>query len=98
MITSSEKQPNEIEPNNDMELLINFIELIKGKFQPTDNYEMHKTLALTTEELAQKIHLASGKNYDSHLINQRMTDSGFSMVFITVDHNTNYYWLLNPII
>jgi hypothetical protein len=98
MIPSSEKQ-QQIESSTDelrLDLLHDFISLIKNHFNSTENYESQMTMTITTEELSQKVKLASGNFYDTQAINEAMKKQGFQMVFISVDHTPDYYWLMNP--
>ncbi len=98
MTTSSEKQQQKEDLTNDLglDLLQDFIALIKNHFIPTEEYESQMTVTITTEEITEKVKLASGNFYSVPQINEAMKKEGFSMVFISVDHTPDYYWLMNP--
>ena len=96
MTTSEKQQIKSMTDNNGLDLLQDFIALIKNHFMPTEEYESQMTITITTEELSQKVKLASGIFYNTQAINQAMNKEGFSMVFISVDHTPDYYWLMNP--
>ena len=101
MTTTSEKQQNDDlqDDDNRLQILGEYIALIKERYKETEVYEPQMTVSITTEDISEKIKKSTGFHFDNQSINEAMQKEGFRLVFISVENLTpDYYYLMQPII